>query len=147
MELESSGCFELAVKSPKRQAARRRWELEISYSQILQKELHSCTTNSPTKYEIVKSVMDTVITSRVMGLEEHVVWTREKRNESKILVGKSQRKRSTERRRCILVDNMILDFRTKKGGVGVTWKKQLLSEITPTSCTCFLLNLAELRFS
>jgi hypothetical protein len=51
-----------------------------------------------------------------MGLEEHVVCTEEKRNESKILVGKCQRKRSRGRSWCIWKDNMILDLKRKREG-------------------------------
>lgn len=78
--------------------------------------MHSFTINSSTKYGIVKSVMkNTVTTSRIMELEEHMVCTREKRNESKILIGNSQRKKSTGRRKSMRENNVILDLE-KNGG-------------------------------
>jgi hypothetical protein len=67
--------------------------------------------------------VDTVITSRITGLEEHVVCTRKKRNESKILVRKSQRKRPTGRCRRIWEDYMILDFRKKERRCGCYLEK------------------------
>lgn len=71
------------------------------------------------------------------GIGEHVVCTREKRNESKILIGRSQRKKLTGRRKC-MGEDMILDFRRKKMEVvGVTLKKQSVSEMFPASYTCF----------